>query len=112
MPSTITLAQLKTADACADQRALFKKTFGASVEVTEALCASVADKFDWDWASAYLLGAPALAEYERARATAWAEYERVCAPAWADYERARATAMAEYERACATAFARVYLAME
>ena len=51
--------------------------------------------------------APALAEYERARAPAWAEYERVRALALIEYEQSRAPALAEYRRVYETAWAQL-----
>ena len=83
MPKTITLAQLRKLGACKDQVALFKVTFGSSVEVTVEAAVEHADKFDFDWAAGKLLSAPARAEYEKVCAAALAEYEKVCAPAWA-----------------------------
>jgi len=102
---TLTLQRLIDLGACADQRELFRETFGDSVDVTPELCVSVADKFDWRWAAEHLLSAPAWAEYERATAPAWAECERVEAPAWAEYERVKALARAEYKRVEAPAWA-------
>jgi hypothetical protein len=99
----LTLATLTAHDACAGQVRLFSKLYGNSLNVTVERCVAVAERFDWDWASRYLLSAPALAEYERVRAPAWAEYQRVRAPAWAEYERVRAPAWAEYDRVWAPA---------
>lgn len=79
----ITLAQLRAAGACADQRNKFKELFGSSVEVTVDLCVQHATVFDWDFAATHFLTATALAKYERVSATALAEYQRVSAPAWA-----------------------------
>ena len=107
----ITLLQLRKLRACAGQCDEFKKRFGKSVEVTEELCLSVADVFDWAWATQHLLGEPALAEYDRLTAPAWAEwaeYKRARAAAWADYKRARAAAWADYKRAAAQTFARLF----
>ena len=53
----------------------------------------------------YQWSAPALAEFQRVKATAWAEFQRVKATAWAEYERVEAPALAEYERVEATALA-------
>ena len=80
----ITLKQLADAKACREQRELFARTFGKSVEVTRELCVSVADKFDFEWAATHLLSAQALAEYKRDKAAAWAEYERAKVQAFAD----------------------------
>src|SRR6185295_17160384 len=100
---TLTLAQLKAAGACANQRALFEKTFGTRVEITEALCLEHAASFGWGWASAHLLSPAAQAEYDRVTAPAWAEYDRVCASAQAEYNRVTAPAQAEYDRVRAAA---------
>ena len=100
----ILLSDLRAAGACADQVALFEARFGDGVDVTEALCLSVADLFDWNWAAGYLLPALARVEYRRALAPALAEYERTVAPALAEYERTVAPARAEYERALAPAW--------
>jgi len=99
----ILLSALRAAGACADQVALFEARFGDGVDVTEALCLSVADLFDWDWAADNLLPAPARAEYWRAMPHAEAEYIRASAPARAEYWRAMAHAEAEYIRASAPA---------
>jgi hypothetical protein len=104
----ITLQQLTDKDACQEQVDLFRALFGDSVDVTEELCASVAGKFDFDWAASSLLAPSARAEYKRATAPAWAEYKRATAPAWAEYKRATAPARDEYERATAVAFAIAY----
>ena len=101
----LALATLVARGACINQRDLFRKRWGDSVEVTVALCQSVADQVDWAWAGEHLLTAPARAEYERVTAPAWAEYERVTAPARAEYERGTAAAWAEYERGTAAAWA-------
>mgnify|MGYP001607011844 CR=1 FL=1 len=117
--------------ACQSQVKLFRRLFGAQVFVTVPRMVAVADSFDWNWGARNLLGAPALADYQRAIAPTWADYERARAPAWAeyqraiapasadyqrataaaraDYERARAAALADYQRARAAAFARAYI---
>ena len=105
----LTLAQLEAAGACDDQRALFEKTFGLSVEITEALCLEHAASFRWEWASAHLLSPAAWAEYDRACTAAMAEYNRVRSPAWAEYDRMRAAVLAEYDRMRAAAWARAYI---
>jgi hypothetical protein len=104
------LKTLQEHGACTDQVKLFRKRFGESVRVTEALCVKVAEDFDFDWAAQHLLTpTKAWAEYKRVEAPAWAEYDRVMAPAWAEYERVEALAWAEYKRVRARAFARGYL---
>ena len=94
----LTVSTLVALGACIEQRRAFRRTFGVSVRVTEALCVEHASTFNFDWAALHLLSAPARSEYERVRAAARAEYERVEAPA-----------LAEYERVTAAAFARAYI---
>ncbi len=88
------LKQLTDKGACQEQVDLFHTLFGDSVDVTEELCASVAGKFDLDWAASNLLTPSAEAEYKRATASAGAEYKRVVASAWVEYERVVAAAFA------------------
>ena len=93
----ITVKQLRDLGACAEQVEMFECLFGASVEVTEALCVKHAQDFGvgaWDWAAGHLLSPSARAEYEAAVAPARAEYEAARAPAWAEYGAARARAFA------------------
>ena len=97
MTRTLTLRTLIDKGACSEQVELFRVRFGKSVHVTQRLCVSVADAFDWNWAALHLLSKPA-----------WAEFERVTAPALADYRRVWAAAWAEYERVTARTFAKLY----
>ena len=117
---TLTLATLKKKGACSEQVALFRKLFGKSVEITEALCAEHAKAFSWEWAAGNLLTAAACVEYRHVTAAAWAEYDRVVAPAWAEclrvaaaaleeYKRVAAAACAEYQRVTAAAWARAHI---
>lgn len=46
---TLTLATLKSKGACVEQVALFRKMFGKSVQITEALCVEHASAFSWGW---------------------------------------------------------------
>ncbi len=101
----LSLRTLKSKGACADQVALFKSTFGAQVDVTEALCEAHFDKFNWGWASRYLLTPDARAEYERVVAPAYAELQLVIAQAYAEYQRVRAQADVEHQRVRAPAYA-------
>ena len=95
----ITLRNLKAKGACEEQVALFKETFGQSVEVTEETCdKAVKAGLDFNWASANLLSRTQLAEYDRVQGLARAEYERVQGPALAEYQRIRGPAWAEYKR--------------
>jgi hypothetical protein len=116
---TLTLKTLIDKGACDAQVELFRAKFGESVRVTQRLCVSVVDAFDWNWAARHLLSAPALAEYRRVKAAAWAEYRRVkaaapaeygrvAAAAWAEYRRVTAAAPAEYGRVTARTFAKLY----
>ena len=116
MSAVITLATLR--GACRNQRELFAELFpkGSPKTRKAALAAARkhADKFDWEWAAAKLLRAPAQAEYEKVRAAAqaeyekvsapaWAECDKVCAAAWAECDKVRAAALAEYDKVCAAA---------
>ena len=119
MSRALTLQTLIDKGACSKQVELFRVRFGKSVHVTQRLCVSVADAFDWNWAARHLLSkparaecrrvtAPARAEYERVRAAALAEYKRVTAATRAEYERVTAAAWAEYDRVAARTFAKFY----
>jgi hypothetical protein len=101
----LTIQQLIDAKACQSQVDLFRDMFGKSVNITQRLCVSVADKFDFGWAAEKLLKPKAWAEYERVFPLAWVEYERVRTSAQAEYERVRTSAQAEYERVRAPAWA-------
>jgi hypothetical protein len=106
--SKLHIKQLTDKRACKVQVELFHTMFGESVNVTQKLCVSVVDKFDFEWAANLLLTAPARASYKRAVAPAQASYDRVRAPAQASYDRVRAPAQASYKRAVAKAFAKAY----
>lgn len=117
---TLTLATLREKGACPDQIALFKRLFGDSVEVTEALAAEHAGKFNVEWAANHLLSpqaqaayyavtSPSLAAYEAATARALAAYEAATARAWAAYDAATARARDAYDAATARAWARAYI---
>ena len=101
----ITLKQLLEEGACESDVEFFRVRFGEEVEVTEELCLSVYNKFDWHWASTTFLTAPALAEYDKVKAPALAEYDKVRATAWAEYDKVKAPALAEYDKVRATAWA-------
>ena len=73
MSRILTLQTLINKGACSSQVELFRSMFGKQVRVTQKLCASVADKFDFRWAASHLLSAPAWAECNRARASAFAK---------------------------------------
>ena len=101
MSRTLHITALK--GACAEQRALFRKLFGTSVEVTEALAVEHPASFSWTWAANKLLSAAARAEYDKARAAARAECDKVTAAARAECDKVRAPARAEYEKVTAAA---------
>ena len=107
MNAIFTLKQLTDARACSGQVALFKETFGDSVNVTVARARKVADKFDWSFAVQFL-DDEGKAEYELVCGAAWAEYQRVRDAAWAEYQRVRGAAWASaYIATCARAKAKV-----
>ena len=58
---------------------------------------------DLDWFASKFLTAPARAEYEKARDSAFAEYEKAKDSAFAEYKKADASAFAEYKKAEAPA---------
>lgn len=91
MNRIITVADLS--DACPEQVALFRATFGEQVECTaEAIEKAIAAGLYVTWCLRLLSNA-ARAAYERVRNAAWAEYERVRDAAWAECERVSAAAM-------------------
>lgn len=71
----ITVALLRKHGACAEQVRLFRKHFPKGVIPTQKLARKFAVVFDFGWA-ANLLSAPARADCERVKASAWTEYER------------------------------------
>ena len=90
----ITLTMLKSKHACPVQCSEFEKRFGDSIEVTPALCLSVASVFDWKWAAEHLLSPPARKAYYEAKAPAWKAYNEAIAPALKIYNEAKASAFA------------------
>ena len=108
----LTVELLKKREACREQVNLFAATFPDGVEITEAVCLSVADKFDFEWAAArlftagawanYLAGRAAiLVEYNAKRARIRAEYEAKCAASLAEYLSGRVRILEEYRTECA-----------
>lgn len=92
----ITKTLLRRKRACANQLALFIATFPDGVDVTEAVCVSVADKFHWGWAAHNLLPEPLWDDYDAKRATLRADYEAKVATLWADYKAKRDAHWADY----------------
>ena len=109
---TITLKQLRRAGACEPQVQLFKTTFGQSAEVNLETALKMAQKFDWNWAAANLLPAPAWKAYEEAMAPAWKAYDEARAQASKAYKEATAPAWKAYEEARATAFVNAALGVD
>ena len=101
--SILTLSKLRSLGVCREQVDEFAARFGEFVDITPDLCESVANIFDWSWASRNLLRASARAEYDRVRDAARTEYDRALAPARAKYDRVRVPALAEYDRVCTAA---------
>ena len=94
----ITSSLLRSKGACADQLRLFDLLFPDGVEITEAVCLSVANRFDWDWAAVNLLSRTAVDAYLAAKAPALDVYLVATATA--------KSAKSAYNAAKATAFAR------
>ena len=92
----ITLKQLRLLGACTGQVALFKATFGAKVEITEAVCKEHGSKFDTDWLAAKLFSRELYKEYLAKCAPLDAEYQAKCAQLWEEYLAKRAPLDAEY----------------
>jgi len=93
----ITLKQLRRLGACINQVELFKATFGAKVEITEAVCKEHGSKFDTDWLAAKLFSPELLNEYEAKCAPFLKEYQVKCAPLYAEYQAKCAPLYAEYQ---------------
>ena len=96
----LTVALLKKRKACRAQVDLFAATFPDGVHATEAVCISIADTFDFQWAVRTLLPPKARAEYDAKRAPILAEYRAGCAAIWAEYDAKRARIW-EYGAKCA-----------
>ncbi len=106
MPKKITAQQLRNLGACKEQVDKFTGLFGGSVTVTIKLCVEHAQDFCWVWASSKLLGAAALAEYDKARAAAFAEYGKADEAAYAEYSKACSVSRAKYDKADEAAYAK------
>ena len=90
---TITLQLLRAHAACKDQQDIFASTFGESANLTARnMAKAIKVGLDVFWLER-LIPAPALAEYDKVRASAWAEYDKARASAWAEYEKVRASAL-------------------
>ena len=90
----VTVKMLKSLGACAPELATFAKEWPDGAAVTKSNVLRAAElKLNLDWVAEKLLSPPALAEYDRVKATAWAEYDRVTAPALAECDRVKATGL-------------------
>jgi len=101
---TITLQQLKDADACKAQVRLFEKTFGGEVEVTVGAALEYAQVFDFDFAARNFLEQAARKAYNEATAAAWKAYNEATAAARKAYDEAMAPAWKAYYEAIAAAW--------
>ena len=102
----ITAKKLESLGTCADQVELFRHLFGERQKVTVALCRKHAANFDWDWAAANLLSAPARKAYQEAMAPARKAYDDATASARKACQEATANAWKAYQEATAEAFAK------
>lgn len=124
----ITTAMLRMKKACESHVLEFERRFPNGIEVTEEVCLSVADIFNWNWAARNFLSwsakehydlaiviarvalnracAPALADFDRIVKSVGEDCANVIAPAWADCRLAMAPAQADFARAAASAFAK------
>lgn len=115
----LTLDQLIQQNACARQAKLFWERFENSVIVTEKLAASLADKFDFDWAGANLLSHTASSKYIKASHAALDKHNAMSDDAQEEYAEfpndhstclnALEAADALYLKTIAIAFARLYI---
>ena len=105
----LTLATLREKGTCEEQVAIFRKLFGAQVEITEALCVEHARVFSWEWAAEELLSAPARKAYDEAAALADKAYREAVALADKAYDEAIAPAVKACDEAIAPAWARAYI---
>src|SRR5208282_4564102 len=96
----LTYRKLKLAGACSQQLERFRELFPDGVDVTAAVCASVAKEFDWDWAK-NLLPSRLRDDYEAKLDLLWDDYEAKFAPLLDDYEAKCAPLRADYEAKCA-----------
>ena len=113
----LTKQMLHAKHACKTQYELFVEHFPDGVEVTELVCVSVANIFDWEWAALNLLPAPLYADYKAKSAALYTNYEVkraalytdcvVKRAAYADYEVKRAALYTNYEAKCAALFGRL-----
>ena len=97
----LTVALLQEHGTCREQVDLFAATFPDGVEITEAVCLSIADKFDFEWAAARLFTAGEWAEYDAKRAPILEEYRVKRAAIWTEYIAGRARIWEEYSTECA-----------
>jgi hypothetical protein len=79
----LTAKMLRDKKACAGELRLFHRITGGEVDITVEWCCENAPKFDWDWAAANLLTAPARAAYVQAKAAAMEAFGQAKAAAWA-----------------------------
>jgi hypothetical protein len=108
----ITLKQLRLLGACTGQVALFKATFGAKVEITEAVCKEHGSKFDTDWLAAKLFSRELYKEYRAKRAPFLKEYQAKRDQFYAEYRVKCAPLDAEYRAKCALVFLKCLEKME
>ena len=91
---TLTAATLVRLGACPEQVALFRATFGDSVEVTPALTAEHVDAYKWSWAADHLLSHAARDAYRAAMLSASDAYYAAVASASDAFDAAVACASA------------------
>ena len=85
MTITVTLAQLKSLDACLGEAQRFAELFGDSVTVTRELCVNHAGDFDWQWAARNLLSNTQRDVYYAQRKRLWDAYYAQVKALWDAY---------------------------
>jgi len=96
----VTLKQLRQLGACTEQVELFKETFGASVEITEAVVKEHGGKFGISWLAGKVLTPNQLANYKAKCAPLDADYAAKCDRLNADYKAKLDLWYADYAAKC------------
>jgi hypothetical protein len=92
----LTLQTLREHDACKEEVKLFIEHFGEEVLVTEKLCASVSDEFNWDWAAEYLLSPVRRIEFDLASDIIVKEFSIAKSPFVEEYIRESSDVRKQY----------------
>jgi hypothetical protein len=100
----LTYEMLLAKKVCEEQADKFRDLFPYGVVLTEALCVSHANDFDFNCAANNLLRARARKAYKEAYARVWEPYQEACVRAKESCEKAIAPARQAFQEAIAAAF--------